>query len=286
VGNEINEKLSLKRASKIQDYLDCMDVQRKAWGMSETLVVPLHVMRPMNEKGGLIMNAYDRAGEAVGTTICLLGKHEGKLILYSHMTGVIPEYQNRGVGRALKLKQREYALKEGYGLICWTFDSMQSVNNWFNLNRLGALAKTYYINYYGDMEDKLNVGIPSDRFLAEWWIRSPRVRTRIRSTPSTSKVDESLIANPTKPEHGIRVPTGETTPARSETILVEIPYNYDKLRDINKTILSEWREQTRRLYARLFKARYVATEALLDKSGYPRSFVKLERRPLTRILRT
>jgi len=281
------DEFSFRRPITIQDYRDCEDVQRNAWGMSEgsAEVVPLLVLRPINEKGGFIMVAYDGKNRPIGTTICILGKHEEKRILYSQLTGVIPEFQNKGVGRMLKLKQRDYALKQGYDLICWTYDSMQSINNWFNLNTLGALTRAYYVNYYGEMENRVNQGIASDRFLAEWWIKSPRVKKRIRSLFVSSQVDDSLVANPTKIESGVRIPTGQFSLKRSDTVLVEIPYSYDKLRDFNRAILIKWREETRKLYVRLFKARYIATEVILNKSDYSRSFVKLERRPLERILR-
>jgi predicted GNAT superfamily acetyltransferase len=252
--------------------------------MSESLVIPLHVLRPINEKGGFLMNAYDVTEKPIGTTICILGKHDGKRVLYSHMTGVIPEFQSKGVGRMLKLKQRTYALKQGYDFICWTYDSMQSLNNWFNLNTLGAVTRKYHVNYYGELEDRVNEGLATDRFLAEWWIKSPRVRKRIRSLFGSSQFDELLVANPTKIESGIRVPSGKSSLKQSDTVLVEIPYNYDTLRDVNRRILIKWREQTRELYMRLFKSGYIATEVVLDKSDYPRSFVKLERRSLKRIL--
>jgi len=277
-------KFHFRRPKNVQDYRDCENVLKMAWGMGESVQVPLHVLRPINEKGGFVMAAYTENGLPVGTTICLLGKHEGKRILYSHMTGVIPEFQSKGVGRMLKLKQREHALKEGFDLICWTYDSMQSINNWFNLNTLGALTRAYYVNYYGELEDRVNEGLATDRFLAEWWIKSPRVRKRIRSRFAPSQADYSLVANPTKLDSGVRVPTGPSSLKQSDTVLVEIPYSYDKLRRVNREILIKWREETRELYLRLFKARYAATEVILDKSDYPRSFVKLERRPLERIL--
>ena len=277
-------EISFRRPTSIQDYRDCENVQRSAWGMSESLVIPLHVLRPINEKGGFLMNAYNVTDKPIGTTICILGKHDGKQILYSHMTGVIPEFQSKGVGRMLKLKQRTYALKQGYDFICWTYDSMQSLNNWFNLNTLGAVTRKYHVNYYGELEDRVNEGLATDRFLAEWWIKSPRVRKRIRSLFGSSQFDELLVANPTKIESGIRVPSGKSSLKQSDTVLVEIPYNYDTLRDVNRRILIKWREQTRELYMRLFKSGYIATEVVLDKSDYPRSFVKLERRSLKRIL--
>jgi predicted GNAT superfamily acetyltransferase len=283
------DEIYFRRPITIQDYRDCEDVQRNAWGISDDSaeLVPLPVLRPINEKGGFIMVAYDGKNRPIGTTICILGIHERKRILYSQLTGVIPEFQSIGVGRMLKLKQRDYAIKQGYDLICWTYDSMQSINNWFNLNTLGALTRSYYVNYYGEMKDRVNEGLATDRFLAEWWIKSQRVkkRTSSRSHFVSSQVDDSLVVNPTKIKSGARVPTGQSSLKRSDSVLVEIPYSYDKLRKFNRRILIKWREETRKLYVRLFKTRYIATEVILDKSDYPRSFVRLERRPLERILR-
>ncbi len=277
----------IKRASSIEDYRDTEKVQLQAWGMREAELVPLHILRPINEKGGLVLNAYDDTGRAVGTTIGFFGNHKRKLIFYSHMTGVIPEFQGRGVGRALKLKQRQFAMARGLDLICWTYDPMQSQNNWFNLSKLGAISRIYYLNYYGEMPDRLNRGLATDRFLAEWWIRSPRVRTALASRRKLEQheaVSESAILNPTLIENEMRVPSGKTFKPTSRVAFIEIPSSYDRLREVNSAILQKWRKDTRKLYTSCFRLGYVATGAAVHDSNNPRSFVRIERGALKRIL--
>jgi predicted GNAT superfamily acetyltransferase len=224
----------------------------------------------------------------VGTSVAFLARHDRKLILYSHITGVVPEFQSKGVGAALKLSQRKYAIQHGLDLVCWTYDPMQSLNNWFNLNKLGAIARRYFVNYYGDMPDDLNRGIETDRFLAEWWVRSPRVRRTInaRKTVSPEDLENCMIINPSALREGSRHPTGKLNLRASEkAILVEIPYDYEEVRRRDLSILQQWRAETRRLYMHYFRRGYVATGTLVDDSEGKSGFVKLERGSLERILR-
>src|SRR5260221_5793559 len=92
------------------------------------------------------------------------------------MVGVLPGYQNRGVGRLLKLAQRDEALARGINLIEWTFDPLQLRNAHFNLMRLGAVVRRYIPNFYGRTSSPLHGGLPTDRLVAEWWLRSARVQ--------------------------------------------------------------------------------------------------------------
>lgn len=282
-------ELIIRRAESPRDYRDCEKVQYEAWGIPDSELVPLHILKPMSEKGGLVINAYDMAGRPVGTSISFLASVNGRLVLYSHMTGVVPEYQSRGVGLALKLKQREYAIDRNLDLVCWTYDPMQSLNNWFNLNKLGVIARTYYVDYYGDMLDRLNRGLQSDRFFAEWYVQSGRVEKRLTSSyPLAHEAPEgSLVVNPSMLKHGLRSPPEKANLELAEqSVFVEIPYGYDSYRKSDPALLQAWRAMTRRVYQHYFSLGYVATAAAVDESEPKRSFVKLERGPLERILQS
>lgn len=282
----LKNEISIHQAKDIADYRDCEQIQREAWGAPEAEIVPLHILRPISEKGGLVINARDKTGRPVGTNISILGKHGGKTILYSHMTGVIPEYQSKGVGLALKLKQRQYAIENGFDLVCWTFDPMQSLNSWFNFGKLAVLSRTYYVNYYGEMPDNVNRGLETDRFLAEWWVRSLRVESRIQSQEAhtSENVNHSKIVNPTILADGVHRPDRARLDLADEVLFVEIPHSYDSLR--NTPLLLLWREVTRQVYTHYFSLGYIATESIVIKSQDPRSFVKMERRSLERILQS
>jgi predicted GNAT superfamily acetyltransferase len=112
----------------------------------------------------------------VGFCLAVPGiKRDGAPYLHSHMLGVLPAYRNAGVGRRLKLRQREDALARGINLVEWTFDPLEPKNAYFNIERLGAVVRRYVENEYGTTSSPLHGGLPTDRCVAEWWIGSPRV---------------------------------------------------------------------------------------------------------------
>lgn len=282
----LEKNLTIRRVETVSDCQDCETVQLRAWGNIPP--VPVHMLHALADNGGLVLNVYDEGGRPIGTNISFPGKHETRLILYSHMTGVVPEYQGKGVGLFLKLKQREYALDQGFDLVCWTYDPMQSPNNWFNLNKLGTVSRAYYQDYYGNMPDQLNQGLESDRFLAEWWVRSRRVELGTRTQITPMENDKGLrIANETVLKDGILQPAGHPDfSLNDEALLVEVPYSYARVRAVDSTILRAWRLETRQLYTYYFDLGYFATAALIDKRSRPRSFVRMERRSLERILQS
>jgi chorismate synthase len=255
--------------------------------MNEMDIVPLHMFRVFAEGGGLIMNAYDKAHRPIGTSVSFPLNHDGRPILNSHMTGVVRDWQNKGVGLALKLEQRKFAIEKGLDLICWTYDPLRSQNNWFNLNKLGVIARTYYANYYGNLAAKLYRGLDSDRFLAEWWVHSPRVKKTLNAAAKIERMnlEQLTIVNTTGMRKGVRGPVGRPNlRAHEKSILLEIPANIDRLRDRNASALHRWRGDTRRAYVHYFKLGYIATETVIDELADRRSFVRLERGPLERIL--
>jgi len=79
----------------------------------------------------------------------------------------------------LKLRQRDDALARGLDLIEWTFDPLELKNAYFNIERLGAIVRRYERNQYGLSSSRLHGGLPTDRCVAEWWIRKPRERIEL-----------------------------------------------------------------------------------------------------------
>ena len=91
------------------------------------------------------------------------------------MLAVQAEFRNAGVGRRLKLAQREDALKRGIRLMEWTFDPLEIKNSFFNIEKLGAITHSYTPNFYGVSSARIQGGRPTDRLHAEWWLDSERV---------------------------------------------------------------------------------------------------------------
>lgn len=183
----MGEGIVIRKCTGIGEYLRCVELQKEIWGEDDLEVEPATLFVVAAETGGQVLGAFDD-GELVGYTLAVVGYRDGSVFLHSHMTGVREEYRDRGVGRALKLFQREEALGRGIGLIVWTFDPLEMRNAHFNLNRLGAIAQKYLPNFYGLTTSPLHLGLPTDRLLAEWQLDSKRVTSAIKGL-SDEKVE-------------------------------------------------------------------------------------------------
>jgi predicted GNAT superfamily acetyltransferase len=178
-----------------QEMSVCVELQQRIWGYTPIDTVPDQVFIVARKTGGQVMAAYD--GETpVGFALAFAAIREGLSYLHSHMVGVVEDYQNRGVGRLLKLAQREDALDRGINLIEWTFDPLQLKNAHFNIERLGAIVRHYIPNLYGRTSSPLHAGLPTDRLVAEWWVRSQRVEDVLAGKRTTRCSDWERIGIP------------------------------------------------------------------------------------------
>jgi predicted GNAT superfamily acetyltransferase len=179
----------VRNCAALDEFEHCVELQRVTW--QESIIVPTALFVVALETGGQVLGAF--AGtEMIGFLMALAGTREGCIFLHSHMTAVLPAWQNRGVGRALKLAQRDDALRRGIQLVEWTFDPLELRNAHFNLRRLGAIARRYIPNLYGITDSPLHAGLPTDRLLAEWHLESPRVvHALARETPPKSAASSS-----------------------------------------------------------------------------------------------
>jgi predicted GNAT superfamily acetyltransferase len=159
----------------LADFERCVDVQLAVWGYSDGDLIPKRVFIVADRIGGQVIGAFDR-DVMVGFAMALPGYRAGKSYLHSHMLAVLPEYRNAGLGRRLKLAQRDDALARGFDLMEWTFDPLEIKNAHLNIVRLGAIARRYMPDFYGPSTSLLQGGLPTDRLVAEWWLRSMRVR--------------------------------------------------------------------------------------------------------------
>jgi predicted GNAT superfamily acetyltransferase len=164
----------VRKCESLNDFNDCVTLQREIWGESDLEVEPVTMFIVATNTGGQVIGAFDGAS-LVGYTLAIAGFQGGLVFLHSHHTGVRRGYRDRGVGRLLKFLQREEALSRGIRLIQWTFDPLELRNAHFNLNRLGAICRRYQSNLYGITTSPLHRGLPTDRLLAEWHLDSPRV---------------------------------------------------------------------------------------------------------------
>lgn len=171
-------EIRIEPVSRLEDLQGCVDLQIAVWGYSDGDVIPRRMFVVAQRIGGQVLGAFD-GGRLVGFAMGLPGYREGSTYLHSHMLAVLPEYRDAGLGRRLKLAQREEAMAQGLDLIEWTFDPLEIKNAHLNLERLGAIARRYQADFYGPSTSPLQGGLPTDRLYAEWWLRSERVCQRV-----------------------------------------------------------------------------------------------------------
>jgi predicted GNAT superfamily acetyltransferase len=189
------ENVELRRCHSIEEFRACVVLQKEVWNFSDAELVPLRLFVVADKVGGQVMGAFD-SSVMVGFALSVPGTRTGHIYLHSHMLAVREEYRNSGLGRRLKLMQREDALARGIELIEWTFDPLEIKNAYLNIEKLGALARRYNINQYGITSSPLQGGLPSDRLIAEWWLKSGRVETLLEKGRNPAFEAEGSISVP------------------------------------------------------------------------------------------
>jgi predicted GNAT superfamily acetyltransferase len=185
------DSIVLRRCQGLEELRACVALQKEVWNFSDAELVPLRMFVVADKVGGQVMGAFD-GEEMVGFALSVPGTRSGHVYLHSHMLAVRKDQRNGGLGRRLKLLQREDALARGIELIEWTFDPLEIKNAYLNIEKLGAIARRYNINQYGITSSPLQGGLPSDRLIAEWWLKSKRVETLL----ATGKNPPIVESNP------------------------------------------------------------------------------------------
>jgi predicted GNAT superfamily acetyltransferase len=222
-------EIQIRHCQSLAEYETCVRLELRIWG--EQIAVPSAIFVVAHHTGGQILGAFD-GDKMVGFTLALAGTRGGKSFLHSHMTAVLPEYQNRGVGRRLKLFQRQDALKRDIRLVEWTFDPLELKNAHFNFVRLGAIAQRFIPDCYGITASPLHAGLPTDRLVAEWWIDSDRVKNIL--------ADNSL-------------------PAAADIQSISLPANLNEIKTKDRAAAARVQAQLRDQLQKLLHAGYIVT---------------------------
>ena len=188
--------IEIRLLSTHAEFRDAVRLQQEIWGFEDVELLPLRLFVVASKIGGQSLGAFD-GGRMIGFCLAIPGlKAGGKSYLHSHMLGVLPEYRDAGVGRRLKLAQRDEALERAIDLIEWTFDPLEIKNAYFNMERLGAIVRRYVLNQYGTTTSHLHGGLPTDRCIAEWWLASDRAKAIIADQPFARNPVEVRVAIP------------------------------------------------------------------------------------------
>jgi predicted GNAT superfamily acetyltransferase len=188
--------IEIRSCAGFDELEACVQLQIETWGYDASDVIPRKAFKVALAIGGQVMGAFDTglpgssAETMVGFVFSLPGMKTGmgepRSYLHSHMLAVKEGYRNRGLGRQLKLAQRSEALGRGIRHMEWTFDPLEIKNAFLNIHRLGAIVRSYRVDFYGVSSSRLQAGLPTDRLVAEWRLDSARVAGTLegQSTPS------------------------------------------------------------------------------------------------------
>jgi predicted GNAT superfamily acetyltransferase len=210
----MSQDIVVRKCQTLEEFHSCVDLQREIWGEKDLEVEPSTMFVVAAHTGGQVLGAFD-GNRLVGYTLAVVGLRDGASYLHSHMTGVHGDYRDRGVGRMLKLFQREEALGRGIRRILWTFDPLELRNAHFNLNRLGAICRKYLPNLYGVTTSPLHRGLPTDRLLVEWQLDSPRVVAAIGNLAKDPSEAPAIIELPSELEGWQRENPAEAAKAQA-----------------------------------------------------------------------
>ncbi len=184
-------EVTIRKCEALEEMQACFALQKEVWKFSDADLIPIRMFVVAVKIGGHVVGAFvqrDGQSELIGFALAIPGMRNGHSYLHSQMLAVRQQYRNGGLGRRIKLYQREDALDRGFELMEWTFDPLEIKNAYLNIEKLGAIARRYNVNQYGITSSPLQGGLPTDRLMAEWWMKSKRVEAALAGT-SQSKFD-------------------------------------------------------------------------------------------------
>ena len=173
---------TIRKCEALEEMQACFALQKEVWKFSDADLIPVRLFVVAAKIGGQVIGAFD-TNELVGFALAIPGIRNGHCYLHSQMLAVRQQYRNSGLGRRMKLYQREDALARGFELMEWTFDPLEIKNAYLNIEKLGAIARRYNVNQYGITSSPLQGGLPTDRLVAEWWMKSKRVEAVLADAP-------------------------------------------------------------------------------------------------------
>jgi predicted GNAT superfamily acetyltransferase len=241
-----------------------IEVQRLAWQRDDYSLVPPTLFKALATHGGTLFGAVTPNQQVIGYVFGFpaLGKN---FFLYhhSHQVGVLPVYQNQGIGTALKKKQLEHCQKAGFPVVTWTYDPLLAANSNLNFGHLHTIGRTYYVNYYGEQRNDIyNLHLPTDRLEVELWVNPSieehlkKIKTKLKQeiAPADAATHWLFAVNPLPKPEDVKFDTTQTYAC------VPIPGDFLIAKKTDLERLKHWRLVIRQVYALLIRNDYVAIE--------------------------
>jgi predicted GNAT superfamily acetyltransferase len=286
--------MDIRDLTTIEEFRQVVDLEREIWGYTDAadmVGVPVFIFTV--HRGAVLIGAFDPStplsagqGRMVGFAFAVVGMKGGRPMLWSHMTGVLPDHRG-GLGYRLKLAQRERALAQGYELIEWTFDPMQAMNAHFNFAKLGGVVEEYAPNFYGESTSALHRGTPTDRVVLSWNLAAPHVVRRLeRQRPSQEpaaptvrahEVSEAPVANAVVVDGDWRRNTAVDLEISDRRLWIEIPTGFTEMQRTAPDRALAWRMDVREMFETYLSKGYRAVDFVLQReAGFGRYLLARE----------
>ena len=260
---------AIRDLTSIDDFKGVVELERAIWGYTDSgdlVTVPVFIFTV--HRGASLVGAFDTGGRLIGFAYAVVGMKDGRPMLWSHMTGVLPDHRG-GLGYRLKLAQRERALARGYDLIEWTFDPMQAMNAHFNFAKLGCVSDEYAANFYGESTSTLHRGTPTDRLVASWRIAEPHVVRRLEQPAAlrarAHEVSEAPVANTTVMDGEWRKVAAINLAIADRRLWIEIPTGFTQMQQQAPDRALQWRLDVRQMFEAYFANGYRAVDFVLQR---------------------
>jgi predicted GNAT superfamily acetyltransferase len=272
------DDIRIRLARTRSDFEACIPLQRAVWGIPDLEITSAIQLIATVHAGGIVQLAETAEGKIVGFAYAFPALRGGIPHLHSDMLAVLPELRARGLGARLKWAQRDEALARGISLISWTYDPMQARNANLNLRRLGGQAPQFVADFYGRTSSALHHGLPTDRLLVRWELKSKRVQDcAAASEPALALPAPALPrVNEVKWQAGWPVSSEPRVDLSDAELLLEIPPDWDVLCSSAPLMAQDWHGKVRRALQAYLGRGYVAVDFVPSEE-------RGRRRPLYRL---
>jgi predicted GNAT superfamily acetyltransferase len=261
----VSDAFEIRDVTDLEGCREVVRIEEDVWGRDGE-IVPSSLLIASVKRGGILLGAFD--GRAIaGFVWSMPAWRDGALTQWSHMMAVRPGARGHDLGARLKLAQRDRAIARGIELIEWTFDPLQARNAALNFVRLGAISTEYIVDAYGAMAGPLTAGTPTDRLVAEWWLRRPHVERRLSSGSLVAKSAELRDAPMAIAIGSNRRPGPVRRDLDTRRVLIPVPADFTTLQQHDAEIAMAWRLAVRDAFVSYFARTYRAVEFLADATG-------------------
>lgn len=260
-----------RQVTDIQRLKEIVKFQEWIWSIESVTMLP-HLIAAIHN-GGVVIGAFDEE-KLLGFCYGFAGFKDSQNLLISHMMAIHPEYRNMGIGESLKISQKSWAADYGYTKIVWTYDPLESRNGYLNIHKLGGYVRTYYKEYYGEMTDEINKGMPADRFLVEWDVHGAEKelmkRTQVDLDVIDHLVDGEVVAD-------LLSPIGSLQELVDDYYAVAVPRDIHFIKKQSIKIAQLWRHELRKAFVKAFSSGYRVVDVIRHKDNAAMNYYILQR---------